>query len=64
MGEEAPLELRPGCIHQAWDQAFTCLAHVWPSTTRGPDSNRTDKALHQGDDGATLDCLRQCSPLG
>jgi hypothetical protein len=33
MGEDAPLELRPGCIHQAWDQAFTSLAHVWPSTT-------------------------------
>jgi hypothetical protein len=33
MGDDGPLELRPGCIHQAWDQAFTSLAHVWPSTT-------------------------------
>jgi hypothetical protein len=31
--EGTPLELRPGCIHQAWDRAFTGLAVVWPSTT-------------------------------
>jgi hypothetical protein len=31
--EDAPLELREGCIHMAWDKAFTGLARVWPSTT-------------------------------
>src|ERR1700730_10798218 len=35
MGEDAPLELREGHVHLAWDQAFTGLAHVWPSTTPG-----------------------------
>ena len=35
MGEDAPLELREGHVHMAWDQAFTGLAHVWPSTTPG-----------------------------
>lgn len=33
--EDAPLQLREGCVHQAWDRAFTCLVHVWPSTTPG-----------------------------
>ena len=31
--DDAPLELRPGHVHMAWDKAFTGLAHVWPSTT-------------------------------
>jgi hypothetical protein len=31
--EDALLQLREGCIHMAWDRAFTCLARVWPSTT-------------------------------
>jgi hypothetical protein len=38
--EDALLQLREGCIHMAWDRAFTCLARVWPST--GGDRNTAE----------------------